>query len=92
MPETAADTITETVKRILADITHDESAVGMGLETRLREELGIDSMTSLTFLMALEDEIPGFTVDAGTLEAEHFQTIGSICGYVRLQTGADSAV
>lgn len=91
MSETAIDTITETVKRILADITHDQSVVAMSSEAKLREELGIDSMTSLTFLMALEDEIPGFTVDAGTLEAEHFQTIGTICGYVRLQTGADCA-
>lgn len=79
------DLIMDKVKRVLADITHDESVLGMGPETQLREELGIDSMTSLTFLMALEEQIPGFVVDASTLEAEHFQTIGSICQYVRMQ-------
>jgi acyl carrier protein len=70
---------------VLAEITRDESVAGMSLDTALREELGIDSMTSLTFLMALEERVEGFTVDAATLEAEHFRTIGSICAYVREQ-------
>lgn len=85
MTHVASDTIIDTVKRILADVTHDDAVLGLGPETQLREELGIDSMTSLTFLMALEDQIPGFVVDAATLEAEHFQTIGSICRYVEEQ-------
>jgi acyl carrier protein len=88
MSATGTDTISDMVKSILADITHDDAVLDMSPQTRLREDLGIDSMTSLTFLMALEDEIPGFTVDAATLEAEHFQTIGSICGYVRMQLAA----
>lgn len=85
MAYVARDTILETVKRILADITQEDAVLGLGPETQLRDELGIDSMTSLTFLMALEDQIPGFVVDAATLEAEHFETIGSICRYVEEQ-------
>jgi acyl carrier protein len=85
MSKMDTDEIVDLVKRILAEVTHDDAVLGMDLDTRLREELGIDSMTSLTFLMALEDRIPGFVVDAATLEAEHFQTIGSICQYVRMQ-------
>ncbi|ADU10041.1 acyl carrier protein [Micromonospora aurantiaca] len=75
----------DTVKRVLADVTHDDAVLDMDLDTQLREDLGIDSMTSLTFLMALEDAVDGFFVDATTLEAEHFQTIGSIYEYVRTQ-------
>ncbi|ADL47376.1 MULTISPECIES: acyl carrier protein [Micromonospora] len=75
----------DTVKRVLADVTHDDAVLEMDLDTQLREDLGIDSMTSLTFLMALEDAVDGFFVDATTLEAEHFQTIGSIYEYVRTQ-------
>jgi acyl carrier protein len=74
--------IIATVRRVLAEITQNKAALENDLDTSLKEELGIDSMTSLTFLMALEDNIEGFVVDANTLEAEHFQTIGSICGYV----------
>ena len=78
----------DTVKRVLADVTHDDAVLDMDLDTQLREDLGIDSMTSLTFLMALEDAVDGFFVDATTLEAEHFQTIGSIYEYVRAQLSA----
>lgn len=84
------DSVIETVKRVLADITHDESVMGMELNTLLREELGIDSMTSLTFLMALEDAIDGFVVDPDTLEPEHFDTIGTICEYVFSQLRMNS--
>ncbi|MCZ7428779.1 acyl carrier protein [Micromonospora sp. WMMA1949] len=78
----------DTVKRVLADVTHNDAVLDMDLDTQLREDLGIDSMTSLTFLMALEDAVDGFFVDATTLEAEHFQTIGSIYEYVRTQLSA----
>jgi acyl carrier protein len=88
MSPTGTDRISDTVRRILADITLDDAVLDMSLDTRLREDLGIDSMTSLTFLMALEDEIPGFMVDATTLTAEHFQTIGGICAYVVAQLAA----
>ncbi|WP_433493519.1 acyl carrier protein [Micromonospora sp. CA-248089] len=78
----------DTVKRVLADVTHNDAVLDMDLDTQLREDLGIDSMTSLTFLMALEDAVDGFFVDATTLEADHFQTIGSIYEYVRTQLSA----
>lgn len=50
--------------------------------TSLRDDLGLDSMSTLTFLMSLEDSIDDFTIDANTLEGHHVQTIGSLCGYV----------
>jgi len=79
------DTTMTTVRQILADVTHNDAVTQMSLDTKLREDLGIDSMISLTFLIALEEEIPGFTLDAATLEAAHFETIGSIGEYVKLQ-------
>ncbi|WP_235201000.1 hypothetical protein [Photorhabdus aegyptia] len=39
-------------------------------------------MTTLTFLMSLEDNVPNFMIDANTLEASHVQSIGSVCDYV----------
>lgn len=81
----AETTIVDQVKRILAEVTCNPEVLDLGADTQLRSDLGVDSMTSLTFLMALEDEIPGFVVDASTLEAEHFETIASICRYVELQ-------
>lgn len=73
------------VRQILAKVTRNSAVADMSLDTRLREDLGIDSMVSLTFLIALEEEIAGFSLDAATLNASHFETIGSIGEYVRRQ-------
>lgn len=54
-------------------------------EMRLKEEVGLDSMTSLTFLMALEEEIKGFSVDPETLESHDLETIKSVAFYIEKQ-------
>lgn len=77
--------IHDQVKAVLAEIINDESVKDMSLDTSLKYDLGIDSMTSLTFLMALEDAIDGFVVDVDTLDGEYFETIGTICNYVKMQ-------
>jgi len=48
----------------------------------LKEKYGLDSMTSLAFLMELENSIPGFSVNPDTLEAEHLETLASVACYV----------
>ena len=83
--------VAEVIKSVLADITRNDAVREMDLDTSLREELGIDSMTSLVFLMALEDNVEGFVVNADTLEAEHFESIGTICDYVVDQLERESA-
>lgn len=52
---------------------------------KLKDDLGLDSMSSLTFLMALEDTIEGFEVDPDTLEMEHLETMDTIAEYVLQQ-------
>lgn len=70
------------IKNILAKELNVESLDELNVSTSLRDELGLDSMATLTFLMSLEDNIENFTIDANTLEGHHVQTIGSICEYV----------
>ena len=84
------ESIVDTVKQVLTDITHNSAVADANVATTLKDDLGIDSMTSLVFLMALEDNIPGFTVDADTLEADHFSTISTICEYVWSQLKANT--
>ncbi len=55
------------------------------LTTQLRDDLGLDSMTSLTFLMALEEEITGFVVDPDSLRMDDLYSIDSIAHYVSFQ-------
>ncbi|TQF72935.1 acyl carrier protein [Pseudoalteromonas luteoviolacea] len=75
------------VKAVLADVTNDEAVVNLPLGTSLKNDLGIDSMTSLTFLVALEENIEEYSINPDTLDGEHFATIGTICDYLADQLG-----
>ncbi|WP_297910147.1 acyl carrier protein [Thiomonas sp.] len=78
----------ELLSRVVDALAHEVKAdPGERFEAAmsLRDDVGLDSMSILTFLMSLEDRIAGFTVDAETLENRHVQTIGSICQYVAEQ-------
>jgi acyl carrier protein len=66
--------------KVLHDVT---------LKTKLREDLGLDSITSLTFLMALEDEVTGFTVNPDTLNMDDLDCVETIENYVRRQLGKE---
>ncbi|MDX1900947.1 MAG: phosphopantetheine-binding protein [Gammaproteobacteria bacterium] len=57
-------------------------------ETKLRDDLGLDSMTSLTFLMTLEEMFDGFFVDPETLDMRDLDSIQSITIYLEKQLGS----
>jgi acyl carrier protein len=69
-PITAA--LSEVLQRDLHDLTED---------TRLFEDLNLDSTTILELLMALEDVL-GILVDPDTLEPGDFTTVGALADYV----------
>ncbi|PHM39076.1 acyl carrier protein [Xenorhabdus mauleonii] len=71
-----------TIKNILAKELNINSLDVLNESTSLRDDLGLDSMATLTFLMSLEDNVDNFTIDANTLEGHHVETIGTICNYV----------
>lgn len=52
------------------------------VDSHLKNDLGIDSLSSMFFLTYLEDNIPGFEVNADTIEAKHFNTLQTIYDYV----------
>lgn len=53
------------------------------LNTRLKEDLGLDSMSTLTFLIALEESIDGFIVDPDLLDIGDLETVASVEKYVK---------
>lgn len=55
---------------------------GMAQETRLFEDLQLDSTSVLELLIALEDAV-GFEVDPDGLEVSDFKTIATLADYVR---------
>ncbi len=52
------------------------------LDSHLKNDLGIDSLSSMFFLTYLEDNIKGFEVNPDTIEARHFNTLQTIFDYV----------
>ena len=86
---TATDPVVRAVIAALARVLRrDES--GISPETRLFQDLGLDSTTVLELLMDLESEID-IELDADTLEQEHFETVASLAEYVRSQLSEGDA-
>lgn len=76
--------ITE-IKKALASVLKIDNWENISNRAVLRDELGLDSMSSLSFIMELEDNIPNFIVDAETLTAEDLYSVNNVTNYVILQ-------
>jgi acyl carrier protein len=63
---------------------------GVTEDTRLFEDLNLDSTTIIELLMALEDVL-GILVDPDTLEPDHFTTVGALADYVTTAEPAQEA-
>ena len=78
--KTITNALTEVMQRDYSDATED---------TRLFEDLHLDSTSVLTLLMALEDHT-GIEVDPESLQMDDFRTIGTLADY--LEANLDVAV
>ncbi|MFD7659356.1 phosphopantetheine-binding protein [Actinosynnema sp. NPDC059797] len=79
------DETIEAVQAALADVLQRELPA-IDENTRLFEDLHLDSTSVLELLMALEDSV-GIEVDPEALQPEHFKTIGSLADYALDQAG-----
>ena len=73
----------------LAEVLQRE-ITGLAEETRLFEDLDLDSTTVIELLMALED-VCGVELDPETLGPEHFATVGSLADYLLDAAPAETA-
>ena len=80
----------ETIKPVLQNVLKLDSVDHVTAETRLFEELNMDSTSALELLMALEDVIEGLVIDPETLEADHFKSVGNLAGYVQSRLAAEA--
>src|SRR4051812_31625263 len=71
--------IQATVTRILEQVAKIDPAA-VARDTRLREDLGVDSLTLIEVAVAAED---AFGVPLPDEDLERFQTVGNIIDYVR---------
>jgi acyl carrier protein len=71
------------VKEGLADSITNLSADAIQPDAHLKNDLGLDSLSSMFLLTYLEDHIPGFEVNPDTIEAKHFNTLTTLEGYIQ---------
>lgn len=73
------------VKNTLASTLNFSNISSVQNHHRLRDDLQLDSMGSLMFLMRLEENIEGFFVDPENLEMRDLETVSSVVRYVNSQ-------
>ncbi|WP_108868431.1 acyl carrier protein [Aquimarina aquimarini] len=74
--------ILDLIKDGLVDSIANLKKEQIQLDSHLKNDLGIDSLSSMFFLTFLEDNIEGFEVNPDTIEARHFNTLQAIYDYV----------
>jgi acyl carrier protein len=55
---------------------------GLSPQSKLTEDLNLDSMSVIELLVTLEAHVPGFQLDAADLEASHLESVESLARYV----------
>lgn len=75
--------IIENMKPVLQNVLKLQTVDNVNPETRLFEDLNMDSTSSLELLMALEEVIDGLVIDPETLDVEHFKTVGNLATYIK---------
>lgn len=74
--------IVKQIKNALIEVLNLGEGTQILGTTKLKDNLGLDSMSSLTFLVTLEENIDEFVVDADTLQMSDLETVNSISQYV----------
>jgi acyl carrier protein len=70
------------VKHALAQTLNLDTPHTINEQGKLKDDYGLDSMSSLTFLTTLENLIPNFVINPDTLEVWHLDTPNTVADYV----------
>jgi acyl carrier protein len=79
------DQLIVAIREALAEVAKLPSIDAIDNLASLREDYGLDSMSSLTFLLLLEEKVSGFMVNAETLEERHLQNVLSVAEYIEAE-------
>ena len=77
---TARQQILDAIVAALSDVLRQE-LTGVTEETRLFDDLSLDSTSVLGLLMALEDALD-MQVDPENLEQRHLESVGALAGFI----------
>ena len=75
------DTVEASIVTALSQVLNQD-LTDVSADTRLFEDLNLDSTSVLELLMVIEEDL-GCEFNPDTLQQRHFATIGTLAGYVR---------
>ena len=81
MTAVTADPVQDAVVRALSKVL-GRDLHGVTAQTRLFEDLNLDSTSVLELLMAIEEDL-GVEFDPDGLRQDHFASVGSLSDYIR---------
>jgi acyl carrier protein len=84
--EDAVNTETKIIQAIydaIREVLKRDDLPNLSPQSRLIEDLNLDSMTVIGLLVEVESRVPGFALDATELEASHLESIGSLALYIK---------
>ncbi|MFC4101448.1 acyl carrier protein [Paenibacillus xanthanilyticus] len=81
MNEMKTDTI-ETIKRVLAEVRKNpDLAAAMTPSTDIVNDIGLDSLQMITFILSLEDAF-SLEIDFETFDFDHLASIAKLSDYI----------
>jgi diaminopimelate decarboxylase len=75
--------IQRTLVKYLREILRISPDKSITANSHLRDDLGLDSLTSVQILIGLEDDVEGFIVNPETIEPRCFNTVETLSNYVQ---------
>ncbi|MCU1748596.1 acyl carrier protein [Pseudomonas sp. 6D_7.1_Bac1] len=77
------------VNEALNDIM--SSAVSVSLETDFNEDLDLDSVLFVQFLLTLEEKVPGLMFEPDQINQDAFTTVGKLINWIEQHLQSESS-
>jgi acyl carrier protein len=77
------------VNEALSDIM--SSAVSVSLETDFNEDLDLDSVLFVQFLLTLEEKVPGLMFEPDQIDQDAFTTVGKLISWIEQHVQLENA-
>ncbi len=84
--------ILNVIKKGLLDSITGLKQEEIHFDSHLKNDLRLDSLSSMFFLTYLEDHLLGFEVNPNTIEARDFNTVESIYKYIQQELKVTSSI
>lgn len=77
------------IKEAIIEVLELSPETNLPITIKLQEELGLDSLNTLSLILTIEGKIPSLEIDPGELEPKHLNTLESLDYFINTQLNRD---